>query len=79
MPESATIEVLAESPGIVIHIVAQPGSRVDEDDELLIVECMKMEIPVTAPRTAVVREVKVAVGDRIEEDDVLVILGVDGG
>jgi biotin carboxyl carrier protein len=38
---------------------------------------MKMEIPVTAPREALVREVKVDVGDRIQEDDVLVILAVE--
>jgi biotin carboxyl carrier protein len=38
MPESATVEVLADSPGIVIHVAVQPGARVNTDDELLIVE-----------------------------------------
>ena len=74
-----TIEVRAQSPGVVIHIPVEPGSRVQEDAELIIVECMKLEIPVTAPRAAVVREIKVGVGDRIEEDDALIVLETDGG
>lgn len=77
MPDTKTLNVLAESPGIVIHRVVEPGAQVGADDELLIIECMKMEIPVVAPQAGVVRTVNVAPGDRIEEDDVLMVLAIE--
>ena len=46
-----------------------------EDDPLLILESMKMEIPLLAPRAGVVREILVAEGEPIAEGDVAVILG----
>jgi len=78
MAKNPTVEVRAESPGVVIHIAVEPGGHVQTDDELLIVECMKLEIPVAAPRGGSVRNIEVGVGDRIEEDDLLMVLEVDG-
>lgn len=74
MVEQTPIEVRTTSPGIVLDIPVQPGSTVDEDDELVILECMKMEIPIQAPRAGTVREIRVSVGDRLQVDDVLVVL-----
>jgi biotin carboxyl carrier protein len=78
MADNAAVEVRAESPGIVIRIAVEPGAQVQIDDELLIVECMKLEIPVAAPRGGTVRNIEVGVGDRIEEDDLLLVLTVAG-
>ena len=43
-------EVKAELVGSVWKVKTQPGAQVAEEDELLILESMKMEIPVTSPR-----------------------------
>ncbi|HEY3084959.1 MAG TPA: biotin/lipoyl-binding carrier protein [Candidatus Dormibacteraeota bacterium] len=67
-------EVKAELVGNVWKIIAQPGAQVAEEAELLILESMKMGIPVTAPRAGTVREVRVKEGEVVKEGQVLVIL-----
>jgi acetyl-CoA carboxylase biotin carboxyl carrier protein len=67
-------EVKAELVGSVWKIKTEPGARVAEDDELLILESMKMEIPVTAPRAGTVRDVRVKEGEVVKEGQVLVVL-----
>jgi len=68
------IEVKAELVGSVWKITAKPGDQVAEDDTLLILESMKMEIPVTAPRAGTVKEVRVKETDVVKEGQVLVVL-----
>ena len=67
-------EVKAELVGSVWKVKTQPGALVGEEDELLILESMKMEIPVTAPRAGTVREVRVKEGEVVKEGQVLVVL-----
>lgn len=67
--------VYAEVTGTVWKIVAPAGSQVAEGDVVLIVESMKMEIPVCAPCSGVVREVLVAEGDLVAEDEVVAQVG----
>jgi biotin carboxyl carrier protein len=67
-------EVKAELVGNVWKIKTEPGAKVAEEDELLILESMKMEIPVTAPRAGVVKEVRVREGEVVKEGQVLVVL-----
>jgi biotin carboxyl carrier protein len=67
-------EVAAEIAGKVWKIETTVGAQVEEEDVLLILESMKMEIPVEAPRAGRVAEVRVAEGDSIEEGAVLVVL-----
>ena len=67
-------EVKAELVGSVWKIKTQPGAEVGEEDELLILESMKMEIPVTAPRAGTVKEVRVKEGEVVKEGQVLVVL-----
>ncbi|MBA2529416.1 MAG: biotin/lipoyl-binding carrier protein [Euzebyales bacterium] len=54
-----------------------PGRRVARGDTLLLVESMKMEIPVLAPAAGTVVEVRVAAADIVQEGDVLVLLDVE--
>jgi biotin carboxyl carrier protein len=68
------IEVKAELVGSVWKITAKPGDQVAEDDVLLIIESMKMEIPVTAPRAGKVSEIRVKETDVVKEGQVLVVL-----
>jgi biotin carboxyl carrier protein len=72
MPE---IRVRSEIAGSVWKIEVAIGDAVAEDDALLILESMKMEIPLLAPRAGVVRAILVAEGEPIAEGDIAVILG----
>ena len=71
----AEIRVKSEIAGSVWKIEVAVGDRVEEEDPLLILESMKMEIPLLAPRAGVVVEILVAEGDAVAEGDVAVILG----
>jgi len=68
------IEVKAELVGNVWKIVAEPGDAVTEDQTLLILESMKMEIEVVAPRAGTVREIRVKETDIVKEGQVLVVM-----
>jgi acetyl-CoA carboxylase biotin carboxyl carrier protein len=71
----AEMRVRSEIAGSVWKIEVAVGDTVVEDDPLLILESMKMEIPLLAPRSGVVREILVAEGEPIAEGDIAVILG----
>jgi acetyl-CoA carboxylase biotin carboxyl carrier protein len=63
----ATFEIRCEISGKVLRIEAQAGATVAADDTLLLIECMKMEIPVPAPAAGVLEALHVAEGDAVEE------------
>jgi biotin carboxyl carrier protein len=63
----ATVEIRCEVAGKVARIVAPAGARVDADDTVLLIECLKMEIPVPAPAAGVLEALHVAEGDAVEE------------
>jgi biotin carboxyl carrier protein len=67
--------VRAELVGNVLEVIAQPGSTVAPGEPLVVIESMKMEIPVASETGGVVAEVGVRVGDVVQEGDVLVVLG----
>ncbi|HOO41324.1 MAG TPA: acetyl-CoA carboxylase biotin carboxyl carrier protein subunit [Syntrophales bacterium] len=60
--------------GKVVKINVNVGDKVAEDDEVIIMEAMKMEMPVTSPASGVVKEIKVAVGQTFAADSVLMVL-----
>jgi len=62
-----SVQVCCEIAGKVVRIEAQAGARVSADDTLLLVECMKMEIPVPAPAAGLLEALHVAEGDQVEE------------
>jgi len=66
-PHMATFHVRCEVAGKVVRIEAQAGARVAADDTLILVECMKMEIPVPAPAAGVLEALLVAAGDPVDE------------
>ncbi|MCO0600075.1 biotin/lipoyl-binding carrier protein [Peribacillus butanolivorans] len=70
----ALIQVRAEISGSVWKIETKAGQRVMEEDVLLIMESMKMEIPIMAPAAGVVKEIKVKEGDTIAEGELAVVL-----
>ena len=63
----ASRQVLCEVAGTVIRIEAGPGTRVAEGDSILLIECMKMEIPLVAPRAGRIAAIHVDEGDAVAE------------
>ena len=72
----ARLATTIEAPmvGKVLKIEKQVGDRVEEDDVVIVMEAMKMEIPVVAPAGGVVKEVKVSPGQAVEADEVLAVI-----
>lgn len=66
--------VEAQIAGNVWKIETEIGAEVDLEDTLLIIESMKMEIPVEAPCAGRVAEIRVREGERIEEGAVLAVI-----
>jgi acetyl-CoA carboxylase biotin carboxyl carrier protein len=69
-----SVEILAPMPGKIIDVLVKVGDTVSEDDELVILEAMKMENPVYATAGGVVKEIKIAKDSTVEADQLLVIL-----
>ena len=67
-------EVKAELVGNVWKVEVKAGDQVEEDDILVILESMKMEIPVVAPVAGTVREILVAEQDVVREGQVLAVI-----
>jgi acetyl-CoA carboxylase biotin carboxyl carrier protein len=67
-------EVRAEMVANVWKVVVTAGDSVSDGDTLVILESMKMEIPVLAELAGTVSEVAVAEGDVVQEGDVLVVV-----
>ncbi|NQV55259.1 MAG: acetyl-CoA carboxylase biotin carboxyl carrier protein subunit [Rhodospirillales bacterium] len=69
-----SVEVTAPMSGDILEVHVKVGDDVSAEDELLILEAMKMENPIFAPENGKVTEVKVAVGDSVDTNDVLIVL-----
>ena len=67
-------EVRAEMVANVWKVVVNQGDSVEEGDTLVILESMKMEIPVVAESGGTVSELKVAEGDVVQEGDVIAVI-----
>ncbi|WP_375460051.1 biotin/lipoyl-binding carrier protein [uncultured Enterovirga sp.] len=64
--------IKAEVAGTVFELLAQPGGPVAVGDTLLVIESMKMEIPVDSTVTGTVSAVRVSTGDVVAQGQVLV-------
>ncbi len=67
MPTSITAPMV----GKILKIEKKIGDHVDEDDVVIVMEAMKMEIPVVSPASGTLKEIKVTPGQAVEADEVL--------
>ena len=67
-------DVVAEMVANVWKVVVAPGDSVQEGDPVVILESMKMEIPVESPVAGTVAEVRVAEGSVVQEGDVIAVV-----
>ncbi len=72
MPREQRVEILAEMVANVIELTVEVGDKVAVGDTVILLESMKMEIPVISEHTGTVTAVKVAAGDVVQEGDPLV-------
>ena len=71
----ANVAVLSELNAVVLRIVVAAGEQVKRGDTLVVLESMKMEIPVAAPRDGTVAAILVGETQIVEEGQQLAILG----
>ena len=69
-----SVEVTAPMPGSIWKVLVKEGEEVAEEDELIILEAMKMEIPICAPADGKVTAIKVKEEDKVEANDLLIVL-----
>ena len=74
--DASSADVVAEMVANVLKVVVSPGDRLEAGDAVVLLESMKMEIPVLTETPGRVSAVKVAAGDVVQEGDVLVTLEV---
>jgi len=69
-----SIEIKAPMTGKIVSIVVNQGDKVCAEDEVIIMDAMKMEIPLCAPADGTVKEINVKEGDSVKTDQLLMIL-----
>ena len=67
-------ELLAPLAGKIVQIDVKVGDSVEEDDDAMVIEAMKMETPVYIPCDGTVAKINVKEGDSVDEDDVLLVM-----
>ncbi|WP_430614337.1 acetyl-CoA carboxylase biotin carboxyl carrier protein subunit [Flavobacterium sp. JP2137] len=64
--------IKAPMPGLILEISVQVGQEVSENDNLLILEAMKMENNLSSPRTGIIKSISVSKGDTVEKGQLLI-------
>jgi len=63
--------VTAPMVGKILKIEKKVGDRVEEDEVVIVMEAMKMEIPIVAPASGILKVIKVSPGQAVEAEDLL--------
>jgi biotin carboxyl carrier protein len=66
--------VEAPAPGKVLRVHAEVGKPIGEGDKICTLEALKMELPIVAPVTGTLKELRVAPGQAVEAGDVLAVV-----
>ena len=72
MARERVTEIVAEMVANVLSVSVSPGEKVTAGDTVVILESMKMEIPVIAEADGTVRAIRIAPSDVVQEGDVLI-------
>ncbi|MDP9728377.1 acetyl-CoA carboxylase biotin carboxyl carrier protein subunit [Alicyclobacillus tolerans] len=67
-------EVRSNMAGTVFQLLVSVGDQVNAGDDVVVLESMKMEVPIASEFSGVVKELRVEVGTFVNEDDVLLVL-----
>ncbi|TMA13635.1 MAG: biotin/lipoyl-binding protein [Deltaproteobacteria bacterium] len=61
--------------GKILKIEKKVGDQVEEDEVVVVMEAMKMEIPIVAPVSGTIKEIKVSPGQAVQAEDILAEIG----
>jgi acetyl-CoA carboxylase biotin carboxyl carrier protein len=67
-------EIKSPMTGKILEILTAVGDKVNADDEVVIMDAMKMEIPVVSPADGIIKEILVKAGDSVKTDQTLLTL-----
>ena len=70
MSTSVTVPMV----GKIVSVSVKVGDKVKEDDQIAVLEAMKMEMPVVAPVTGTVKEIRVGAGQEVEAEAVIAVI-----
>ncbi len=70
MATSVTVPMV----GKIVAVSVKVGDKIKEDDQVAVLEAMKMEMPVVAPVTGTVKEIRVAAGQEVEAEAVIAVI-----
>ena len=70
-----SVDLKAPMPGKILEVLVKVGDQVKEDDEVIMLEAMKMENPIYAPAGGTVKEIKVKANDTVETDQLMMVIG----
>ena len=73
-PVSGGQTVAAPMPGLILRLNVKKGDRVKTNDEIVIMEAMKMENPIYAPCDGVIADILVSQGDQLQADDPILVI-----
>ena len=68
-------QVTAPMSGSIWKILVKVGDKVNYEDELIVLEALKMENPIYAPADGTISEIKVSEGDNVEPNQLLIVIG----
>lgn len=72
--DAAGTEIKSALPGAVLRVSVKAGDHVAKDDELLVLDVMKMETPVKADKAGIVTAIRVTVGEKVNTGDLLALI-----
>lgn len=61
--------------GKIVSVSVKVGDQIKEDDQVAVLEAMKMEMPIVAPVSGTIQEVKVTAGQEVEAEAVIAVIG----
>ena len=70
MATSVTVPMV----GKIVSVTVKVGDKVEENDQVAVLEAMKMEMPIVAPATGTVKEIKVGPGQEVEAEAVIAVI-----
>jgi biotin carboxyl carrier protein len=68
------MDIKSPAVGKVLRLTVDPGAQVTRGDEVMVIESMKVEIPIKAPSAGRLREFRVKAGDQIQRGAVLAVI-----
>jgi len=68
------VKIVASMPGTIAEILVSVGDAVKADEEVIILEAMKMENPIVTPQSGTVKEIKVNEKDKVDTNQVLLVI-----